>query len=147
MIRTAVAEDLPVLVDIWRRAALHAHDFLPAAFWEARVDDMVTRRLPGCEILVLDAGGRVLGFAALDGDHLDALYVEPDVQSFGYGAQLLAHAMQGRRRITLDVYTRNVRAVSFYHRMGFTAIGEQADPDSGESETRMEWCAEPSAMA
>lgn len=143
MIRTAVTEDLPVLVDIWRRAAPRAHDFLPSVFWESRVDDMAQRRLPGCEVLVLDAGGRVLGFAALEGDHLDALYVDPDVQSFGYGTQLLAHAMQGRRRITLDVYTRNVRAVSFYRRMGFMATGERVDPDSGESETRMVWAADP----
>lgn len=143
MIRPAVREDIPQLVDIWLRASLLAHDFIPEAFWHERAADMARIYLPRAEIDVLEAAGRALGFAALNGNHLEALFVDPDVQSFGHGTQLMAHAMGKRERITLCVYSRNVRAVSFYRRLGFQVVEERREPVSGENETLMSWSRQP----
>ncbi|MCH4565228.1 GNAT family N-acetyltransferase [Halomonas sp. EGI 63088] len=139
MIRPATPEDIPLLVDIWLRASRRAHDFIPADFWEARAGEMARDHLPTAELHVLEAGRRVIGFAALNDDHLEALFVDPEVQSYGHGTQLMAHAMERRRRITLCVYSRNVRAVSFYLRLGFQVCGEREDPLTGEQETLMHW--------
>ncbi|MFY0991423.1 GNAT family N-acetyltransferase [Halomonas sp. C05BenzN] len=139
MIRPATPEDLPLLVDIWLRASCQAHDFIPAEFWEARAEEMARDYLPSAEVHVLDVGDRVIGFAALDGDHLEALFVDPGVQSYGHGTRLMAHAMEHHASITLRVYSRNVRAVSFYLRLGFQACGEREDPRTGERETLMRW--------
>jgi putative acetyltransferase len=139
MMRPAVPEDIPQLVDIWLRASLLAHDFIPVAFWRDRADDMARIYLPQAETHVLEAAGRPIGFAALNGDHLEALFVDPEVQSFGHGTHLMAHAMAQRERITLCVYSRNVRAVSFYRRLGFRVVEERREPLSGESETLMAW--------
>ncbi|MFW3616715.1 GNAT family N-acetyltransferase [Billgrantia antri] len=143
MIRPAVAEDIPQLVDIWLRASQLAHDFIPATFWHERADDMARIYLPGAETYVLEVAGRAIGFAALNGDHLEALFIDPELQSFGHGTHLMAHAMGKRQRITLCVYSRNVRAVSFYRRLGFRAVEERLDPLSGESETLMLWTQRP----
>lgn len=139
MIRTATAEDIPRLTDIWRRAATLAHPFIPAGFWASRAEAMA-RRLAAAESLeVLEVEGRAIGFAALDGDHLEALYIDPEVQSYGHGSRLMAHAMARHARLTLCVYSRNVRAVSFYHRLGFRAVAQRREPEAGEEETLMRW--------
>lgn len=140
MIRPATAEEIPGLVDIWLRASIRAHPFIPEAFWSSRAEAMARENLPQAEeVAVLEVEGRVIGFAALNGDHLEALFIDPEVQSYGHGSRLMAHAMAGHERLTLCVYSRNVRAVSFYHRLGFRAVEERVEPLSGESETLMAW--------
>ncbi|MBB3184790.1 putative acetyltransferase [Halomonas fontilapidosi] len=139
MIRTATREEFPQLVDIWLRASQRAHPFIAEAFWNARADDMARRRLPACKVQVLEAGRRVIGFCAMRGEHLEALFIDPEVQSFGHGSGLMAHAMAGHRHITLWVYSRNVRAVSFYRRLGFSVVDEREDAETGEQESFMAW--------
>lgn len=130
---------MPAVVDIWQRAAQGAHDFLPPDFWASHREAMACRHLPECMIRVLDAGGRVVGFAAMREEHLEALFVDPKAQGYGHGSELMAHTMALHDRITLRVYSRNVRAVSFYRRLGFHAYEESEDPLSGEPETLMVW--------
>ncbi len=140
MIRPANAEEIPLLADIWLRASRRAHDFIPAEFWERHLDAMTHDLLPGVEeLLVLEVEGRVIGFAALDGDRLEALFIDPEVQSYGHGSRLMAEAMARRSRLTLCVYSRNVRAVSFYRRLGFRVVDERIEPLTGEAETLMAW--------
>ncbi|MDY7115715.1 GNAT family N-acetyltransferase [Halomonas sp. SSL-5] len=140
MIRSAAAKEIPGLVDIWLRASIRAHDFIPEAFWSSRAEAMARQRLPQAdELAVLEVEGRVIGFAALSGDHLEALFIDPEVQSYGHGSRLMAHAMAGHERLTLCVYSRNVRAVSFYRRLGFRAVEERVEPLTGENETLMAW--------
>lgn len=145
MIRPATAEDIPLLADIWLRASVRAHDFIPEAFWISRADVMAREHLPNAEeVMVLDVEDRVIGFSAINGDHLEALFIDPRVQSYGHGSRLMAHAMAGHQRLTLCVYSRNVRAVSFYHRLGFHAQEERLEPLTGENETLMVWHCPPS---
>lgn len=140
MIRPAVPQEIPLLADIWLRASCRAHDFIPAAFWESHHEAMAQEHLPGAdELLVLEVEGRVIGFAALNGERLEALFIDPEVQSYGHGSRLMAEAMARRPRLTLCVYSRNVRAVSFYRRLGFQIAGERTEPLTGEAETLMAW--------
>ncbi|TDO08711.1 MULTISPECIES: GNAT family N-acetyltransferase [Halomonas] len=140
MIRPATLEEIPQLVDIWLRASMRAHDFIADAYWESRVEAMTREHLPRAqELEVLEVEGRVIGFTALNGDHLQALFIDPQVQSYGYGSRLMAHAMAGHERLTLHVFTRNVRAVSFYRRLGFHLVDECQDPETGERQSCMAW--------
>lgn len=139
MIRHATPDDTAQLVDIWLRASRQAHDFIPADFWQAQSEAMAREHLPNAEVHVLEVGAKTIGFAALNGDHLEALFVDPALQSYGHGSRLMAHAMALRERLTLCVYARNVRAVSFYRRLGFQALEERSEPLTGEVETLMRW--------
>lgn len=138
MIRAATPEDMPVILDIWRRAAQSVSPFPPEDADPAS-GETLSQRLPDCAIQVLDADGHVVGFAAMREDHLEALFVDPKAQGYGHGSELMAHTMAVHDLITLRVHSRNVRAVSFYRRLGFQAHGEGADPLSGEPETLMIW--------
>ncbi|MGJ7458072.1 GNAT family N-acetyltransferase [Halomonas sp. MA07-2] len=140
MIRPAVPQEIPLLADIWLRASRRAHDFIPAEHWESSLDAMVEKYLPDAdELLVLEMEGRVIGFAALNGEHLEALFVDPELQSYGHGSRLMAHAMVHHSGLSLCVFSRNVRAVSFYRRLGFQVVEERLEPLTGELETLMAW--------
>ena len=67
----------------------------------------------------------LLGFAAVDGDWLEHLYVDPEEQGRGVGRRLLEdaqHASTGR--LALHVFTRNERARRFYATARFVLAGE-----------------------
>lgn len=87
--------------------------------------------------IVWDEGaGAVLGFAIFGPDtesptngYLASLYVDPAASGRGIGMALLAEALeslttQGRRNVSLWVFTENERARKLYERVGFVATGE-----------------------
>lgn len=88
---------------------------------------------PGHRLVVLDRGGRILGFAATgpgrDGAaELFAIYLHPSVWSRGLGRTLLAAAVAdlargGFTRVTLWVLERNARARTFYDALGWRPTG------------------------
>lgn len=83
-------------------------------------------------------GGAPLGYALVtrpdlpgggDGDiELKRIYLLSRLQGSGAGAALMTRAIdhargQGAARLLLGVYVRNDRAIAFYRRHGFSAIG------------------------
>ena len=68
-----------------------------------------------------DRDGQVVGYAAVDGDMLDALYLLPEVRRRGIGSRLLALAKQHRPGgLSLFVFQKNTDARAFYTAHGFT---------------------------
>jgi ribosomal protein S18 acetylase RimI-like enzyme len=84
------------------------------------------------------ADGRVVGFAALDGELLGHLYVHPDAQRQGIGSALLVRAKEVRPDgLRLWVFQRNTGARAFYERYGFRVVrltdgsaNEEREPDA-----------------
>jgi GNAT superfamily N-acetyltransferase len=69
-----------------------------------------------------------VAFAAVLGDELEHLYVQPAPQGRGVGTDLLARALRAcPDGLTLRVFTRNTAARGFYERHGFTVV----DTDDG----------------
>lgn len=78
--------------------------------------------LEPCEwMLVAEIDGRVVGYVAVSGNHVENLYVDPAAQGLGVGRSLLA-AVEERLvgPITLRCLIVNTRARSLYERCGFT---------------------------
>lgn len=90
-----------------------------------------------CEMAVVRRGGTIVGFAALDGDALDQLYVHPGQHRHGIGRMLLDWAkVRSPHRLCLYTFQRNERARVFYESQGFCAItvtdgarNEEKEPD------------------
>lgn len=144
VIRPGRLDDIPALVRIWLSASELAHDFVPAAFWHERAEDMADIYLPQSDVLVSEANGRIVAFCAMTGHHLAALFVDPEFQGLGHGSQLLQHLQELHDRIELCVFTKNQSATNFYRRHGFGIDDGQREPHSGEMEYRMSWEANPS---
>lgn len=88
-------------------------------------------------VWVGEVGGAAVGFMALDGGHIDHLYVTPAHQKLGIGDALLAKAKELRPAgLKLWTFQRNLRARKFYEKRGFTALeftdgsrNEEREPD------------------
>ncbi len=95
----------------------------------AWVRDLVLKR---CRTWMAVRGEEVLGYAALDGDVLDDLYLRPDFRRQGIGTLLLdevkRHSPAG---LSLRVFEQNTEARAFYARHGFTVL----DRDDGSRNT------------
>ena len=136
-VRDGGPEDAEVLARLHRRSRSVAmpwladlHDEASTLWWMQHVV------LAGQRVRVAD-DGRVLGFAALDGDWLEQLYVDPDHQGRGVGRALLDDAKVLRPSgLRLYVFTRNTRARRFYEAAGFVLVdqgdgrgNEEREPD------------------
>lgn len=139
MIRSRSDADMDVLVDIWLRATLASHDFIPAAFWHAQVQDMRHVYLPYSQVWVCERDGVVAGFYALVDEQLAAIFVAPQWQGQGVGKALMAHAKSQRNQLQLQVYQRNRKSLGFYLSQGFTVQGERMDEATGQPEYDMRW--------
>ena len=78
MIRAFGEGDLEELLDVWYRASLVAHSFLSQEFLEAERREIADHWLPVPETMVYQIDGRVVGFLALIGNEVGAVFVDPD---------------------------------------------------------------------
>jgi len=70
-----------------------------------------------------DGDGTVVGYAAVEGEWLEHLYLLPDARRRGIGTRLLAAAKAHRPQgLDLHVFQRNTDARAFYARHGFTVV-------------------------
>ncbi|HDS1037434.1 TPA: acetyltransferase [Stenotrophomonas maltophilia] len=125
-LRPSRATDGEAVVDLWRRAVDATHDFLSAEDRQA-IDAEVAGFLPHAPLLLaVDAQDRPQGFMLIDGTHMEALFIDPDVRGQGIGRQLVEHALAQHPQLTTDVNAQNAQAVGFYLRMGFVETGRSA---------------------
>jgi len=101
---------------------------------------MSTVVLPHGDVWVAEreSGGRLAGFAVVDGTSLDHLYISPSSLRQGIGSILLEaaqHASPGT--LSLNVFQRNTPARAFYERHGFALVelrdgsaNEEHEPDA-----------------
>ena len=101
-------------------------------FGELNVLDTAAEYTEGSEELkhtyVYD-DGVVRGMMRTDGEELVKLYVEPQFQSRGIGAELLDHAVRELNVTWLWALEYNERGISFYRRHGFEPTGEKMIED------------------
>ena len=129
-VRPGTATDVPRAVEIWRDAVDATHRFLTPAD-RLEIDRMVAEEfLPAAELwLVDDAAGRAVGFLVMDGEMIDALFVDPAVHGRGYGSALLAHALTLAPGALVDASEQAMNALPFYEARGFERIGRsETDP-------------------
>ena len=75
----------------------------------------------------------------LSGQQIEGLFVDEKSRSQGIGRALLDFAKRKYPVLTLQVYEKNLRAVRFYQREGFSVREKQVDEQMGEAEYVMGW--------
>lgn len=131
--------DEDAVIRIWLDASRQAHDFVEPGFWEGLERAVRDEYLPQSEVWVYDDNltGEVVGFSALRGHFVEALFVDPARQGEGIGFQLIEKIKTKHAEIELNVFQENKPSVAFYERQGFSAVGEGIDPSTGHAEWRM----------
>ena len=135
-LRDAGAGDAEALATLLLRSRAAAMPWLVSPHDEASTRWWVRHVLVAEEhVRIAHEQGRLLGFAAVSGDWLTQLYVDPDHQHHGVGRALLDDA-KGRRPdgLRLHVFTRNTSARRFYETAGFTLVGHSDGHDNEERE-------------
>jgi ribosomal protein S18 acetylase RimI-like enzyme len=124
-IRLGNAADAAVIARIHMTSRAAAMPYLPA---QKRNHEEVTRwvedvLLKTCHVWVAVRDTEILGYAALEGDMLEHLYLRPDVHRQGIGT-LLLNEVRGRspEGVSLHVFQQNTNARAFYERYGFTVL-------------------------
>lgn len=130
-LRPSRATDGDALVDLWRRAVDATHDFLSTEDRQA-IDAEVASFLPEAPVVVaVGDQDQPQGFMLIDGSHMEALFIDPDVRGTGIGRQLLQHALTLQPQLTTDVNAQNAQAMGFYRRMGFIETGRSPVDSQG----------------
>jgi putative acetyltransferase len=136
MIRRATEADVEEVVAIFE-PSFALLDFLPQLHTHEENLAFFARRLREAEGYIL---GR--GFALVDGDWLDHLYVHPDEIGTGVGHALLEHVKTLRPDgFQFWVFQQNERARRFYENHGARPV-ELTDGSGNEEKTpdvRYEW--------
>ena len=128
-VRQGTAADVPRALAIWRDAVDATHGFLTPGD-RAEIDGMVQRFLAEAELWLVDgADGRAAGFLVMDGDLIDALFVDPALHGRGYGTALLGHALTLAPEALVDASEQATNALPFYEARGFVRTGRsETDP-------------------
>ncbi|GAB5073697.1 acetyltransferase [Citrobacter sedlakii] len=131
-IRRSRHDDGDKLVKIWCRSVDATHDFLSKAY-RAELEELVKSFLPEAPLWVaVDEKDVPVAFMLLTGEHMDALFVDPDVRGCGIGKLLIEHALTLAPELTTNVNEQNAQAVGFYKKMGFTVTGRSEMDDLGK---------------
>ncbi|SHM71277.1 GNAT family N-acetyltransferase [Streptomyces yunnanensis] len=134
-IRLAATADAAAIAHIHLASRAAAMPYLPP---QKRGHEQVTRWfkevvLTTCRVWVAVRGTEILGYAALEGDLLEHLYLRPDLRRQGIGTLLLdevrRHSPDG---LSLHVFQQNTEARAFYARHGFHVL------DTSDGDRNME---------
>ena len=138
MIRKMQTADIDETAGIWLDTNLKAHDFIPAEYWKGNYD-AVKEMISQAEVYIYEDKSRIQGFAGLDQDYIAGIFVREEAQNRGIGKSLLDRVKEEKRKLALNVYVRNMRAVRFYLREGFRIVEDGTDENTGEKEYLMLW--------
>lgn len=136
MIRKLCLEDMEQVIELWIHGNLDAHSFIPRNYWESHAAE-VREQLLCAEVYVYEENGSILGFAGLQRNYLAGIFVQKESRGNRIGKRLLDHVKSVHPSITLNVYQKNQRAVSFYKREGFSVLQAGIDPETGEIDYTM----------
>ena len=138
MIRKLQKTDINRVADIWLKTNLKAHYFIPEQYWTNNYE-VVKEMLPQAEVYMYEDDKIIQGFVGINDEYIEGIFVSDEMQSHGIGKILLDYIKDKKVRLHLNVYQKNVRAISFYQREGFTIQGEQIDEFTDEKEYVMNW--------
>ena len=138
MIRKLQKADINRVADIWLKTNLKAHFFIPEQYWISNYE-CVKELLPQAEVYVYEDDKMIQGFIGINDEYIEGIFVSDEMQSRGIGKILLDYIKDKKDRLQLKVYQKNVRAMSFYQREGFTIQSESMDEFTGEKEYVMNW--------
>jgi GNAT superfamily N-acetyltransferase len=138
VIRRARSEEADAIADVFI-LSFRGLTFLPSIHTDDEIRTWIrTEMFPQHDVWVAETTGDVVGFAALSGDLLGHLYVQPDEQNRGAGTALLDIVKRERPSgFRFWVFQRNEGARRFYERHGCRLVelsdgsrNEEKEPDA-----------------
>lgn len=140
MIREMKNEETNDIMKIWLDASIHAHDFIPAEYWQNNYSIVKEKYVPLSKTYVYLEADNILGFISIHDEHyIGAIFVDVKLQGKGIGTKLIYFVKELFNSLDLTCYKKNEKSVSFYQKMGFDIKSLQLDKETNEEEYVMEW--------
>lgn len=139
MIRKLRENDLAAVIEIWLDSNIKAHYFILKEYWISNYP-AVKEMLPQAEVYVYEEEDtqQIIGFIGLTENYIAGIFVQENAQSRGIGKRLLNYVKEIKTTLSLSVYQKNMRAISFYQREQFIIQSKNID-DNNEKEFIMSW--------
>jgi putative acetyltransferase len=117
------ADEQDRLFDIWHDAVRATHGFLAEKDFQYYAGLVRGDMLPaGGFWVAADREDRPLGFLHLEGEKVEALFVDPAHHRKGIGRALMDHALKLSGTLELDANEQS-GAVDYYRGLGFREVG------------------------
>ncbi len=139
MIREYRDDDLDQILEVWYHASKVAHPFLTEEFLAVERENILNVHMPKASTWVHEDAGRVVGFIALIGNEVGAIFVSPKMQGRGIGQALMNLARDQHDTLELDVFEANSLGRGFYEKYGFIQIGRSVHQESGQPCLRLRY--------
>jgi GNAT superfamily N-acetyltransferase len=130
-LRQAHPTERSALEELQRRASLMWEEDRQWLLDHPEMIELPPDQIEGGHVWVAESERGVLGFAVVlpaDGGNaeLDGLFVEPDAWRSGIGRRLMAQCRSSAQALGAEYLyvVANSRALGFYHKVGFEALGE-----------------------
>ena len=138
MVRKLQKSDIDSVADIWLDTNLKAHSFIPAKYWKGNFE-LVKEMLLQAEVYIYENNQKIHGFIGLNDEYIEGIFVSDEMQSQGIGKALINYVKNKRKKLLLNVYQKNIRAIFFYQREGFEIQCSGIDEATGEKDYVMAW--------
>lgn len=145
IIRPYQSEDLDDVMSAWESASQLAHPFLKEDFLDQERHNIPNVYLPNADTWVIEEAGQVIGFIALMGNEVGAIFVKPDFHGTGAGKALMDKAQELHGDLEVQVFKENSIGQQFYACYGFQYVSEQIFEPTGNMMVRLKFSAENSA--
>src|SRR5699024_11629594 len=138
MIRTYKKNYIDILIDIWYKSSLQAHDFIYSGYWKPQIEEMKEKYIPMSETHVTTNQTKIIGFISMLEGYFAARFMYVAYQNNGAGKELLNFEKRRRNKIRLKVYKENLSGVSLYEKNGCIIKGELTDEQTKKEEYKIE---------
>ncbi len=138
MIEKFNKKDIDAIMQIWKKENIKAHYFISKEYWENNYE-YVKKVLPDSEIYVYTNKNKIEGFIGINNNYIEGIFIDTTSQNKGIGTALLNKVKRNKKRLTLNVYKKNKKAISFYKKNAFIIIEEKFDENTNEKEYTMLW--------
>lgn len=136
-IRKYKETDLSAVLSSWESANVIAHPFLDEDYVAKVRHDIPALYLPNAETWVSEHKGRVIGFIALMGSEIGAIFVDKEFHGKGAGKALMDKVRSLHATLEVEVFMDNAIGRKFYSSYGFKLMHEKTHEETGEQLLRL----------
>lgn len=142
MIRSYQDSDLNELIAAWESASELAHPFLSDTFQAQVRKDIPALYLPNADTWVVVADNHVVGFIALIGNKIGAIFLQPAYHGKKLGKLMMDKAKELHASVEVEVFEKNSIGRNFYSQCGFELIEQKFHRPTGEQVLRLKCATE-----
>ncbi|WP_228055783.1 GNAT family N-acetyltransferase [Lusitaniella coriacea] len=126
---------------LWENASKIAHSFLKEDFLVQERKNIPELYLPNADTWVVDADNQVVGFIALLGNEVGAIFLQPKYHGKKIGKLMMDKAQELHGNLEVEVFEKNSIGRNFYAKYGFKLIEKKIHKQTGERLLRLKFIA------